>query len=93
MVNAHCHLELSHLKGAIAEGGGFAGFAAGLGAVRNGFSAVERADAMRRADEDMFRAGISAVGDVSNDASSFAAKSGSPIHYHTFLELYGLGHD
>ena len=30
MVNAHCHLELSYLRGAIPEGCGFAGFALSL---------------------------------------------------------------
>ena len=30
-VNAHCHLELSYLKGAIPQGGGFTAFARGMG--------------------------------------------------------------
>ena len=34
MINAHCHLELSYLRGAIAEATGFAGFAREMGRVR-----------------------------------------------------------
>ena len=34
MINAHCHLELSYLRGAIAEHTGFAGFAREIGRVR-----------------------------------------------------------
>ena len=33
-VNAHCHLELSALRGRIPEGCGFAGFARAMGEVR-----------------------------------------------------------
>ena len=42
MVNAHCHIELSYLRGAIAEGTGFAGFARAIGQVRGNFTAEER---------------------------------------------------
>lgn len=42
MVNAHCHLELSCLRGAIPAGGGFAAFARGMGAQRGRFDEEQR---------------------------------------------------
>ena len=90
MVNAHCHLELSYLRGAIPEGCGFAGFAAGMGRVRGRFAAQEREVAADAADAAMERAGIAAVGDVANDETAFGVKSRSRMRYHTFAEVFGL---
>ena len=42
LVNAHCHLELSYLLGAIPERCGFAGFAGAMSQVRERFSAEQR---------------------------------------------------
>lgn len=91
LVNAHCHSELSHLAGQIAEGGGFTAFAQAMGTVRRGFSAEERAEAWSAADRAMWEQGIGAVGDVCNGTTTFAAKSQSPIAYTNFVELFGLG--
>lgn len=89
-VNAHCHLELSYLQGAIPEGCGFAGFARAMGAVRERFSDEERQAAMEAADAAMWQAGIAAVGDVSNGGSAFGVKAASRMTYHTFIEFFGL---
>lgn len=89
-VNAHCHLELSYLRGAIPEGGGFAAFARSMGEVRHRFSLEERKAAARAADARMWHEGVQAVGDISNDEWCFEIKEQSPIHYHTFAELFGL---
>lgn len=48
MVNAHCHLELSCLRGAIPAGGGFAAFARGMGAQRGRFDEEQRRRRSRR---------------------------------------------
>ena len=53
-VNAHSHLELAYLKGAIAEHGGFAAFAESMGKVRGTFSAEERLAAIAEAEKKMF---------------------------------------
>ena len=89
-VNAHCHIELSYLRGAIAQGTGFAGFARAIGQVRGGFSVQERERALRAADATMWAEGVQAVGDVVNGDSSYAMKSQSPIRYHSFAEMFGL---
>ena len=89
-VNAHSHLELAYLKGAIAEHGGFATFAESMGRVRGTFSAEERLAAIEEADKAMWQEGIDVVGDIANGATSFPTKAASRIHYHTFAEVFGL---
>lgn len=89
LVNAHCHLELSHLRGAIAPGGGLCRFAREVVSMRGGRPEVVRATAEYR-DARMWSEGIGIAGDVSNDAVSFAVKKKSRIAYHTFIELSGL---
>lgn len=89
-INTHCHLELSYMKNAIAEGCGFTGFASSIGSLRGQFSDQERANAISAADTKMWSDGIQAVGDVSNGSTSFDVKSRSKIKYHTFVEFFGL---
>lgn len=90
MVNAHAHLELSYLRGAITPGGGFADFAAQMARVRGGFTPGERLAAAAAADEEMWRGGIDAAGDISNDDTSFAVKRTGRLRYRTFAEVFGL---
>lgn len=90
MVNAHCHLELSYLRGAIAEHMGFAGFAREIGRVRNNFSDEERIAAATAADAQMWQEGVEAVADIANDELIMPIKERSNIRYHTLFELFGL---
>lgn len=90
MVNAHSHLELSYLRGAIEKGGGFARFAQAIGALRGGFSMEQRLDAAEFWDAKMYAEGVGAVGDICNGASTVKLKSRSKILYHNFAELFGL---
>lgn len=88
-VNTHCHLELSHLKGQIETRTGLLGFVQAIMKLRT--SDEEAIDlAMLRADREMFENGIVAVGDISNQVISKGTKLGSPIYYHTFLEVMGF---
>lgn len=88
-INAHCHLELSHLKGKISERIGLTGFISEFVRKRND-NPDQAEPAIRLADEEMIAAGIVAVGDISNTAISFLQKSRSGIRYHTFIECFGL---
>ncbi|MCD8173614.1 MAG: amidohydrolase family protein [Alistipes sp.] len=90
MVNAHSHLELSHLRGAVPEGCGFTGFARAMGAGRNGSTEEERTAAVAYRDARMWAEGISATGDISNCGITLPVKASSRIYYHTFAEVYGL---
>ena len=89
-VNAHSHIELSYLRGAIAEGGGYAAFAESIGRVRDAFSVEEQLSAIVEADRTMWSEGVDAVGDIVNGPTSFSAKAASPIYYKNFAEVFGL---
>ncbi|WP_304963173.1 amidohydrolase family protein [uncultured Alistipes sp.] len=89
-VNAHCHLELSALRGRIPEGCGFAGFARAMGEVRGLADEEERRAAIAAADAEMTRGGIGAVGDIANGEAAFDVKSAGRIAYRTFAEFFGL---
>jgi cytosine/adenosine deaminase-related metal-dependent hydrolase len=77
-VNAHCHLELSHLFSQINPKTGLIEFLKQVITKRNNFNKKEQEDAAIEADFKMWESGIVAVGDISN------------INYHTFIELIGL---
>lgn len=89
MVNTHCHLELSHLKGKIPMHTGLPGFVQQVMQQRHS-SAEEIERAMFRADEEMYANGIVAVGDISNQTVSKEVKLQSKIYYHTFVEAMGF---
>jgi aminodeoxyfutalosine deaminase len=89
-VNAHCHLELSHMKGAVPEKTGFVNFAKGIMTKRFGFTPEKIQEEIVKADEFMWQDGIVAVGDICNVPDTFKYKSESKIFYHSFVELLGL---
>jgi len=89
-VNAHCHLELSHMLGKVKPQTGFVSFATELIPQRNLISSEEISAICVQADAQMFANGINGVGDISNQHDSFEIKSLSKIKYHTFIELLGL---
>lgn len=92
-VNAHCHLELSHLYNHISQRTGFVGFAKELMTKRFSFSQEMIGEAMLIAEAQMWDNGIVAVGDISNAADSFSYKDQSEMIYHTFVELIALNPD
>ncbi len=89
-VNAHCHLELSHLKNKIPTGTGLPSFAMQVVAQRTQFGKEEIVEHCLQADRDMWNSGIVAVGDISNTEDSLNTKTTSKIFYHSFIELIGL---
>ncbi|MDX1410005.1 MAG: amidohydrolase family protein, partial [Saprospiraceae bacterium] len=86
-VNAHCHLELSHMKGKVATGTGLIPFITSVVRQRAASDEVI-ADAIRAADEEMYDNGIVAVGDISNTTDTFRQKSVSRLRYYTFVEMF-----
>jgi len=92
-VNAHCHVELSYLYQHIQQKTGFTGFASELMSKRFAFSQEEIEKSIIEAEEKMWNNGIVAVGDISNNNSSFGKKAGSKMHYHTFIELISFNPD
>ncbi|WP_319499958.1 amidohydrolase family protein [uncultured Draconibacterium sp.] len=87
-VNAHCHLEFSHLHNKIEKHIGFSGFLEKINQLRN--EPADKEKAMQIADRKMWAAGIAAVGDVSNSGLSQSVKQKSKNHYHTFVEVFDL---
>ena len=89
-INAHCHLELSHLKAQVPQHTGLPEFAKHIIIHRNKFSKEQIAEHIKAADTEMWQNGCVAVGDISNGNDSFFTKTQSNIFYHTFVELIGL---
>lgn len=86
-VNAHCHLELSHMKGLVDTGTGLIPFITGVVTRRN--AAPETiAEAIQRAEDEMLAGGIVAVGDISNSPDTFTTKAKGRLRYYTFVELF-----
>ena len=88
-INAHIHLELSHLKGLIPENTGLVGFIQSIQKIRE--SSPERIqESIQLAYKELIREGIVGMGDISNSSDSFQAKSEGEILNHTFLECFGF---
>jgi len=86
-INAHCHLELSHLKSIIDTGTGLIEFIKGVVTLRD-FPQEVVAEAIARADQEMYKNGIVAVGDISNTLDTVSTKNDSFIDYCTFVEMF-----
>jgi len=86
LVNAHCHIELSHMLGKVERGGGLPKFLTQVMKDR-AFSEKQILSEIEIADKTMFANGIQAVGDHVNTRLSSEVKANSPIHYHTFVEV------
>ena len=88
-INAHCHLELSHLKGAIPTQTGLSEFVKQIVPKRAAPQEIIDA-AIDAAETEMLDNGIVAVGDICNTADTIAAKTKGKIAYYNFIEIYGL---
>lgn len=87
-VNAHCHLELSHLESQIVRGEGMIAFIQDLIQKRIQPQEIIQ-EAIIKADLQMQREGIVAVGDIVNSNHTVKIKKESPIQYYSFVELFG----
>jgi aminodeoxyfutalosine deaminase len=87
-INVHCHLELSHLRSQLSEGTGLAGFISEIISKRFNFSEKEVQESINEAESEMIKNGIVAVGDISNNDSTFNQKSKQNLFYHTFIEIF-----
>ncbi len=89
LINAHCHLELSHLKGSIPPHTGLVDFVFSVVNTRFSANDEEIFAAIIKADEEMTANGIVAVGDICNNALTVNRKKHSLIHYCNFIETSG----
>lgn len=89
MINAHCHMELSHMKGMIPTGTRLVGFIKQIITRRNADIEIIQ-KAVADAENEMYQNGIVAVGDISNVSDSFDTKHHGKLFYHTFIEAFDL---
>jgi len=89
-INAHTHLELSHLKGEIPEATGLVAFVKAVVKIRSQFSESMKQEALSKALSDMKANGIVAVGDIANTADMLPFRESSKLHIQTFVEVLGL---
>ena len=88
-VNAHCHLELSHMKDMIPAHTGLQEFVKQIVSLRKVEEHVIE-EAIEKAEAEMLANGIVAVGDISNTLDTLAQKAKHNLAYYTFVELYDL---
>ena len=88
-INAHCHLELSHLNGVAQTGTGLIDFISQVIKNRNHSPEIIQ-EAIAREEKNMIDSGIVAVGDISNTTDSFAQKRKENLYYYTFVEYFDL---
>jgi cytosine/adenosine deaminase-related metal-dependent hydrolase len=88
-INAHCHVELSHLKGFINSGTGLVEFVQQVMGKRNSFNEV-KLNAMETAVLEMYNGGVQAVGDICNTTDTIVLKQKSKLHWHNFIEVSGF---
>jgi len=90
-VNAHCHLELSHLLGIANKGKGFLDFLATV-QERNNFTKEEIQISIENAEQQMIANGIVGVGDICNTTDTLLQKQKENLQYYNFIEIFGV-HD
>ncbi len=89
-VNAHCHLELSHMRGVIPQHTGLVPFLQSVVRHRNDFSEEEKASARHLAYEQLLHNGVVAVGDIANTADTLDLRRKGDLHVHSFIECIGF---
>lgn len=88
LINCHCHLELSHMRGLIPGQTGLIDFVYKVVTQRY-FAEEEILQAIDRAEEEMIVNGIVAVGDICNNTHTVIQKQKGRIAYYNFVEASG----
>jgi aminodeoxyfutalosine deaminase len=88
-INAHCHLELSHMKGHIPKHTGLIDFVLKIVTERH-YAEHDILEAIEDAEDEMLQNGIVAVGDICNNTLSIAQKNKNRLQYHNFIETSGF---
>lgn len=88
-VNAHCHIELSHLYKKFRKGTGMAGFIDQINELRDWAGRETKIQLTKQWMDKLWNDGVSAMADISNDDSSFEVKAHHQMYTRTFLEVFG----
>jgi len=89
-VNVHCHLELSHMKGAVQEHTGLIPFLQQVMAKRFGFTDEQKKEARETAFQFMLDNGIVALGDIANTNDTLEQQATGKMHFYSFAEAIGF---
>ncbi len=89
-INAHCHIELSHMKGLIPEHTGLVSFVQQVMQNRNAATTQEKAISMQAAEDELQQSGTVAIGDICNGTESLFLKQQSKLYWHNFIEVSGF---
>lgn len=96
-INCHCHLELSHMRGAIPEHTGLVDFLSAVIRRRNqppperpGQGPELIRQSLVAAEQSMIDNGIVAVGDICNTTDTLDQKRKGRLQYHNFIETIGF---
>lgn len=89
-VNAHCHLELSHMKGVVREHTGLIPFLMHIPKHRNDFTDEQKKAARHAAYHELIVNGVVAIGDISNTADTIDLRALGTMHFHSFVEALGF---
>lgn len=87
-INAHCHLELSHMKGLVPEKSGLVDFVFKVVNERH-LAEEEILHAIEKAENEMLANGIVAAGDICNNLSTLPQKQKQNVAYYNFIEASG----
>ena len=86
-INAHCHLELSHLHNISNSVNGFSEFLE-IVKTRDNYSKAFITRAIKSAEDQMIKNGIVAVGDICNTIDTLELKINKKLHYYNFIESF-----
>lgn len=88
-VNAHCHIELSHLFGKIPQKQGIANFIKAVTEERLKIQDSTQKSIVN-AIKELELTGTVAVGDICNTVDTLGFKVKSGLHFHNFIEVFGI---
>ncbi len=88
LINAHCHLELSHMKGLIPQKSGLVDFILDILSKRH-FAEDLIPQSIQDAETEMIEDGIVAVGDICNTTFTLPQKQLHRLKYYNFIEVSG----
>ena len=86
LINAHCHLELSHLKNVIPPHTGLVDFLCSVVTKRD-FPPAFIQQEIEKGEKEMYNNGIVAVGDICNTVDAISVKSQSKMIWRSFIEV------
>jgi cytosine/adenosine deaminase-related metal-dependent hydrolase len=89
LVNAHLHLEASHLAGKVPGGDGLPAWIGRFVQARAATSEAEAGPAMEAAADQLLRFGVAAVGDVTNTLGSMPPLARRGLCGSLYLEVFG----